>query len=366
MTKESLGYVELEWICPFCNTRNPGRLKVCANCGAPQPKDVKFEQAAEDHLVKDAEGLEIAKAEPDIHCPFCGTRNPAGATKCSRCGGDLTEADRREAGQVLGAAQSKPAPDIICPFCSTPNKATNVKCTNCGSPLAKEARPKPAVTPVMGTPAATSAKVSPMLMILGGLALLLICGAIAFFIMRGVRTETTVARVTDTEWQRSIVVLGYAPASHSDWADQIPAGADVGSCTERERGRSTVPTGNSEQVCGTPYVVDQGTGFGEMVQDCEYIVYDDYCDYTVVELQPVGILRESGSDLNPFWPQTRLDSDQQLGDREETYEITFDVDGEQVTYQTADANEYAQFQRGSEWQLEINGFGNITGIQPAP
>ena len=59
-------------------------------------------------------------------------------------------------------------------------------------------------------------------------------------------------------------------------------------------------------------------------------------------------------------------SDQQLGDREETYEITFDVDGEQVTYETADANEYARFQRGSQWALEINGFGNITDIQPAP
>lgn len=360
MTKESLGYVELEWVCPFCNTRNPGRLKVCANCGAPQPKDVQFQQAAEDKPVTDASGLEMAKAGPDIHCPFCGTRNPAGATKCSRCGGDLTGGEQREAGQVLGAVQSKPAPDIICPFCGTPNRATNIKCTNCGSPLGKEARPKPVAAP------AAPAKSSPMLLFIGAAVVLLICGAIAFFVMRGMRTETNIARVTDTEWQRSIVVLGYAPASRSDWADQIPADADVGQCSERERGRSASPTGNSQQVCGTPYVVDEGTGFGEMVKDCEYIVYDNYCEYTVVELQPVSVLRESGSDLSPFWPQTRLDTDQQLGQRDETYEITFDVDGQQVTYETADANEFAQFQRGSEWELEINGFGNIVDIQPAP
>ena len=363
MTKESLGYVELEWGCPFCNTRNPGRLKACANCGAPQPKDVKFEQAAEEHLVKDAEGLEMAKGGPDIHCPFCGTRNPAGATKCSRCGGDLTGAEQREAGQVLGASQTKPAPDVVCQFCGTKNKATNVKCTNCGAPLGKEARPKPAAAPV---PAAAPAKMNPLWLILGGVVALLICGAIAFFVMRGTQTDTSLARVSDVSWQRSIVVLGYAPAQYSAWADQIPQGADVGQCSQRERGRSAFPTGNSEEVCGTPYVVDQGTGFGEMVQDCEYIVYDDYCNYTVTELQPVGVLRESGSDLNPFWPTTRLDSDQQLGDRDETYEITFDVDGERYTYETTDANEYAQFQRGSEWQLEINGFGNIVGIQPAP
>lgn len=205
-----------------------------------------------------------------------------------------------------------------------------------------------------------------MLLIIGGILALLICGAIAFFVMRGVQTDTTVARVRDTSWQRSIVILGYAPAQYSTWADQIPQDAEIGRCSERERGRSAFPTGNSEQVCGTPYVVDQGTGFGEMVQDCEYIIYDDYCEYTVIELQPTGVLRESGSDLNPFWPETRLNSDQQLGERDETYEITFEVDGELYTYQTADVNEYARFRQGSEWQLEVNGFGNIVGIQPAP
>ena len=53
-----------------------------------------------------------------------------------------------------------------------------------------------------------------------------------------------------------------------------------------------------------------------------YIVYDDYCDYTVIQLQPIGVLEESGSDLNPFWPETRLEGDQQLGDRDEVYELS--------------------------------------------
>ena len=116
--------------------------------------------------------------------------------------------------------------------------------------------------------------ISALWLILGGVVLLVICGAIALFIMRGTRTETNLARVNNVEWQRSIVVLGYAPVSRSDWVDQIPQDADVNRCSERERGRSAFPTNNSEEVCGTPYVVDQGTGFGEMVQDCEYIVYD--------------------------------------------------------------------------------------------
>jgi len=88
MAKGSLGYVELEWVCPFCGGRNPGRVKVCGNCGAAQPKDVQFQQAAQNVIVTDAEALESIKVGPDIHCPFCGTRNPGNAATCSRCGGD--------------------------------------------------------------------------------------------------------------------------------------------------------------------------------------------------------------------------------------------------------------------------------------
>lgn len=360
MAKESLGYVELEWTCPFCNTRNPGRVKVCGNCGAPQPKDVQFEQAAEDKVVADKEGLEMAKGGPDVHCPFCGTRNLAGATKCVRCGGDLTGAEKRESGQVLGAQQTKPAPEITCEYCGTKNPATNTKCVNCGSALSKAPRPKPAAAP------AAPAKMNPAFLVIGVVIALIICGAIAFFFMRGARTEQNIARVSDVNWTRSVVVLGFAPVVRSAWADQIPQDADVNQCSERERGRSSFPTENSEQICGTPYVEDEGTGFGELVQDCEYIVYDDYCDYSVVELLPIGVIEEGGSDLNPFWPETRLEQDQQLGERNETYQITFNVEGEPYVYETTDVDEFLRFQPGSDWQLEINGFGDIVGIQPAP
>lgn len=360
MAKQSLGYVELEWTCPFCNTRNSGRVKVCSNCGAPQPKDVQFEQTAEDKIVSDQEGLEMAKAGPDIHCPFCGTRNPAGAIKCSRCGGDLTEGEKRETGEVLGAQQTEPAADVVCEYCSTANPATNTRCKNCGSPLGKEARPKPAAAPAAPT------KMNPAFLIIGAIVLLVICGALAFFLMRGTQTESNIARVSDVDWRRSIVVLGYAPVIRSAWTDQIPQGAEVNSCTQRERGRSAFPTENSQEICGTPYVVDQGTGFGEMVQDCEYIVFDDYCEYSVIELQPVGVIDETGSDMNPFWPETRLETDQQLGERNETYQITFDVNGDSVVYETTDPGEFAQFQPGTNWELEINGFGHIVDIRPAP
>jgi DNA-directed RNA polymerase subunit RPC12/RpoP len=91
MAKKSLGYVELEWHCPNCSTRNPGTKKTCLSCGMPQPEDVKFQQAANKQLIKDEEQLEKASQGADIHCYYCGSRNAVNATSCSQCGADLSE-----------------------------------------------------------------------------------------------------------------------------------------------------------------------------------------------------------------------------------------------------------------------------------
>ena len=76
MTKKTVGYVNLEWTCPNCGSRNPGVNKKCATCGLAQPENVQFEQSAQDTLITDTAKIEAAKSGPDIHCPYCGTRTP--------------------------------------------------------------------------------------------------------------------------------------------------------------------------------------------------------------------------------------------------------------------------------------------------
>jgi hypothetical protein len=66
--RRTLGYVENEWTCPNCSTRNKGSVKTCENCGAPQPENVQFELAAEQKIVADAEKVKAAQAGADIHC----------------------------------------------------------------------------------------------------------------------------------------------------------------------------------------------------------------------------------------------------------------------------------------------------------
>lgn len=357
MARKSLGYTELEWVCPNCNGRNPGRVKVCRNCGAAQPADVQFIQAGQENLVSDAEALEMAAAAADIHCPFCGTRNRASAEKCVRCGGDLTGAEARESGQVLGAHQSKPKPDIVCAACGTPNPAANLKCSNCGSNLESvPVEPAPPASP------AAARGISPLL--IGGVAVaVLVLILVAFFVIRGSQRTAFVGRVENVSWQRSIVLLGQVAQTNATWQDQIPQGAEVASCSERERGRSDTPVANSVEVCGTPYTVDTGTGFGEVVQDCYYEVYDDWCEYTTMGLAPIGTFEESGADLTPRWPETRLGEGQQLGERTERYRVIFEVDGQKYDYTFNDPELFSHFPPGSEWQVEINGFGDIVSVE---
>jgi hypothetical protein len=150
---------------------------------------------------------------------------------------------------------------------------------------------------------------------------------------------------------------------YSDWKDQIPNGAQVGQCEQKYRYTQSEPAPGAEEVCGTPYTVDQGSGVGKVVQDCEYRVYDSYCEYTVVEWTVVDTAAVQGSDVNPDWPALTLRSGQREGDRSESYQVTFQA-GSNIYHYTVSADEFPQFSPGSQWLITVNGLGKITDIQP--
>ncbi len=134
--RRTLGYVQNEWVCPNCNTRNKGGEKTCENCGAPQPENVQFQLPSEQKFVTDDNAVKAAQSGADIHCGFCGTRNPATAETCSQCGADLKEGKAREAGRVMQQPAAQPK-IVKCDNCGTDNPSSNAVCSNCGSPLPK-------------------------------------------------------------------------------------------------------------------------------------------------------------------------------------------------------------------------------------
>jgi len=368
MTRKSVGYVRLEWTCPNCQTRNPGPQKTCTNCGLPQPDDVEFEQPAEEKLVADQAELTQAQAGPDIHCHYCGARNPAGAETCSQCGGQLSEGAARASGQVLGAHRDRPAPPVACPNCGAANPPAAPVCAQCGASLAAPPTPEPAAAQAQPARRARPRTAIAAMVII----MLLSCAACGTFIALSNRTEATTGQVQAVAWTRSIVVEGLAPVTSEAWRDQIPPGAIIGLCTSKVHHTENRSTGQTREVCGTPYTVDTGSGYGEVVQDCttEEItepvdIYADSCQYTVQVWQPVDRFTLKGDDLNAHWPNVDLRAGRREGQREESYSITFRTEKGVYTYQTSDASLFEQAQVGSRWVLKINTFDAITAIEPA-
>lgn len=352
MAKKSLGHVELQWTCPNCETINPGLVKVCEGCGAPQPEDVEFHQPEHQELITDEEKLAKAKAGPDIHCGYCGTRNPAGATHCSQCKADLSEGAKRKTGRVVGAFKSGKAKKIACPHCGAENLETDKRCTQCGGSLQRPPEAKKAKAAPQPQAAKTKSKKGGLIGI--GAALLTACVSIYFIFFN---TSTVNGEVLSVAWERSVPILEFLPVEYEDWQDEIPSEGEILSCDSREREVVSEPVANSEEVCGTPYTVDTGGGAAEVVQDCEYHVYDDYCSYSILEWTPVETATLSGSDFSPMWPSPSITSEQQLGEQSETYTIVFSADGKTYTYETEDFDLYMQADIGSTWELEVNALG---------
>ena len=359
MARKVKGYIELYWRCPSCSSENLGSHAYCTACGAPQPKSISFHQGSQQELLTDAEKIKKAKAGADIHCGFCGTRNSATAISCSQCGADLKAGSRRTVGQVVGAFSAGAIAPIKCANCGTMNAGTRLKCGSCGISLSHGEPPKTTkVSPTSAQP------VDPKVLAIGGAVVLLICAAIYFLF---IRTHEITGVVASVNWQRSVAIEAFGPVELQGWSDEVPSDASQVACSERVRSSQSEPpaSGRYDEVCGTPYNVDTGGGFAEVVQDCEYQVYDDYCSYTVNAWAPVGTEQLQGFDLNAVWPNPVLSSDQRLGEQTADYACIFDSSGKTYSYHTSSLDEFQHCIIGSTWSLTVNGAGAVVDISLA-
>ncbi|MCJ7434015.1 MAG: zinc ribbon domain-containing protein [Anaerolineales bacterium] len=354
MVKKTLGYVQLEWTCPNCNTRNPGLTKTCETCGAPQPENVKFEQPAEQKFIIDEKDLQAAKSGADIHCGFCGTRNPATAAVCSQCGGDLKEGKARQAGREMGPPPAAPKV-VTCTKCGSENPGSKRVCSQCGAPLPRAERSTPAMATgvrqqTIDKQGATPAKKKPNWLLIGGIgaAFLACCLAMLFlFVFPSVSVQAT---VTDVQWQTSVPVQEIRPVDYSDERGSAPSDAYNISCHD-----------DSREICENK-TIDQGNGVAEVVQEC-HTETDTYCSYTVDEWSTIQTYTLDGSDLNPVYSEPSLTGDQRLGSTSEDLTVYFDTSKGQKTYSPGSVSEFQQFQVGSTWTLKMNAVGGVLSVE---
>lgn len=352
--RRTIGYIQNEWTCPNCGTRNKGGTKTCENCGAPQPENVQFELPSEQKLVTGDDQIKDAQKGADIHCPFCGTRNPADAKTCSQCGGDIVEGKAREAGRVMQAPP--PQPKVVkCDNCGAENPGSSAVCSNCGSPLPKIAATPvaaPGIAPVRQMTGANVAKPKKTNWILiGGIlgALALCC--IVIVVLFVIPTRSIQATVVDVHWQTSVPVQEIQAVDHSNERGSPPSGAYDVSCRNE-----------SEEVCEQK-TVDKGNGYSEVVEEC-HTETEQYCSYTVDEWTTIQTYPLEGDDLRPIYESPNISSDQRLGNQSEELTVTFSTsEGEQKNYSPSSVAEYQQFEVGSTWTLRMNALGGITSVE---
>jgi ribosomal protein L40E len=342
MSTKSKGFIKMEWTCPNCNTRNPGPIKTCQSCGAPQPENVKFEMGTDQNFVKDEKEIEQAKKGADIHCGFCGTRNPADAKTCSQCGGDLKEGMKRQAGQQIDRSTAQAEP-FVCPSCGFKNPVSTGNCAQCGAPLGSKIAP----------PAAPKKKMSRGMMfgIVGAVIafLLVCCGAIALFTLP---SKSVTATVDAVHWQTVANVEEEQTVRHNDETGSVPSDAYDVSCNDE-----------SKEVCEEKSV-DQGNGYAEVVEDC-HTETTTYCSYTVDEWTVVQSYTSEGDNLFPVWENPSIASDQRRGEDTATYTVYFVSSNDNYTYNPGTLNEFKQYDIGSEWSLSLNALGGIVSVEPA-
>lgn len=343
MARKSLGFVPLIWDCPSCGTQNPGPIKTCTACGAPQPEDVKFLRVDEEkfNFIKDEALIRMAKAGPDIHCPWCGTRNPGTASLCSNCGGELGQGGKLRAtgGKVQSVSEAKAEAEKPQPVPTS----------------------RPSTTSGFKQPLKPSSKKS---IIIAVVIVAVLCLASILVISFLNKTDATTATVTDVSWERQISIEEYALKPGTGWCDELPSDAVVTATSQKYRYTSEDPVADAIEVCGDEYVVDTGTGVGEVVQDCVYEVYDYYCEYDTWGWVSVGMETSSGEDLMPYWPALNLTEDQREAEYQEDYSIIFRADGEEYTYYTDDVDLFLQAELGSTWTISVNQLGNVRSAEP--
>ena len=409
MARKVIGYREMVWTCPACGTKNPGSERTCKSCGGAMPADLSFEQRTDGEILKDEKKMAEAGSGPDIYCAYCGNRNSAGAKVCSNCGADLSEGTARKSGQQYTVQQSagEKKATILCPNCGTENPASNEKCSACGNSLLSSQNavertiPQSASSSLENSGAASGNKKTRGKN--GKCCLIFVVLAIILFALYAFGSQGNMfggsngsglfdqptesifsdqdsntisdntnsesdspltATVTGHYWETSVEVLGPVESTKSDWLKNIPSDVETENCKEKLSYTSDEEVDGSKEVCGEPYSLDMGNGYEQIVQDCEYEVYEQYCDYVVTSIGVIDTKTASGSDMNPTVPNVDTRKGYTAGDQEATFSVTLrDENGKNYTINPPTLSKFRSYTVGDVYEIKTNWFGRITSME---
>ncbi len=394
MAQKIIGYREMTWTCPNCGTKNPGSARTCQSCGAAMGETTKFDSQSSAKVITDKKVIENAKKGPDIICAYCGNRNPAGTTECTRCGASLSEGHNRQAGEqhayVKPSENDKP---VICPACGTENPSDAIKCKSCGSELSA-APSKPSASQGVNNVPQNSAGAGGVSGTKGRkgcskgclfvLLIAIVFGIIAFlysgglfsgksvqneavfpFVDESYTASSTVvdAVVIEQSWKTSVRIVGDTLTSDSGWESDMPSNATNVSCEDKLWATYDNEVDGSVEVCGDPYTVDLGNGYEALAQDCVYEVYEPYCEWTVYTQGDAGVRTASGNGPAVEAPYVEPQYTASGSVYAEYYVVLRDENGREYDFSPSNYSDYKSYNVGNEYILKLSSSGNVISME---
>jgi hypothetical protein len=378
--------VEGYWICPNCQSKNRGAKQNCDACGVVRGGDVKFycdDDAAE---VTDAEEVKKARAGADWVCGFCGNSSPATAVKCTGCGADPADGEKRKVKDVKLDKKGKPIEGTgPGPMPGTP-------------PPPKEQAFNQAKQPAGGSG-------------LGGLLFKLGCGGIVLLFVAMMALQCMsfeeMLEVTQTNWFRQINIQEFQALQKAAWKDELPVKARLLKEERKVRSHKEVldrheevneeytekeQTGTERKRVGRK---DLGNGRFEDIYKDEPVytevkktrkvkkpiyrkepVYDTWVDYEHDLWSDVDKAVAQGTVEPPTWPETGLQPNppeeygtKRNGLKTETYKVvlsskkgkTYEV--EKYQDQPLSYEQFMKLRKGTQWKVILSGLDEIKEIK---
>lgn len=250
-------------------------------------------------------------------CGYCGKTKLLGLTHrhCPECGAKQDATKRyfpSEADKVKVQSDDYAGSDRICPNCQHASNAKAQHCAGCGAPL-DGAQPAPKVVKTIAAKPKSRWWIYAIVIVL---VLILALYVLCF------RKKAGNFEVTAQTWERRIEVEEYVEKSGSNWRDEVPTGADLGFCHDKEQ-RAAVPEDCQKRQ------VDQGDGTMKEITECtpaKPAVVKPWCSYTLRQWQVIDELtaREQGDAGDErMWPDSPFPTQvtQRLGARREARRV---------------------------------------------
>ncbi|MCU0665422.1 MAG: zinc ribbon domain-containing protein [Myxococcota bacterium] len=334
---------EMLWDCHFCDTKKLLGLthRFCPTCGAPQDASWRY-------YPSDAEKVKVENhvfTGADRKCPACANPTSAKAKCCSNCGSPLEE----------GAAVAQRQDKLVAVGKSFEGESEKAaKNEKLGALSSATAPGSPAFAKAVA--AAPSAMTKLLIYgLLGVFAVVIVIGALIVLWRKDVSLT-----VNGHAWEREVRIESFGPVESRDWRGEIPAGAQVLSCTQEKKGTRSVPDGQDCQMreCTTKYREEP-----EYADKCTYRINKwAYSRSEVTRGQTVAQL--------PAWPVVNLQmpnmavvGGERENERRERYTLQFtDHEGKPGTCELSEAK-WRTVSPGSRWKTTASVIGNMVDCE---